>query len=55
MALPFAYTIYGPARLFVDPTLSDLPAWAVQAVWLQFLLFADDLLKSISAWYQWLR
>jgi ABC-2 type transport system permease protein len=37
-ALPFAYTLYGPARLFVDPSLERFGAlFAGQALWLLVL------------------
>lgn len=51
MALPFAYTIYGPARLFVDPTLERFANLvAVQAIWLAVLTLFTSLIyqKSIT-------
>jgi ABC-2 type transport system permease protein len=36
--LPFSYTVYGPARFFVDPSLSRLfPLVAGQVFWLVLL------------------
>ncbi len=37
-SLPFAYTVYGPARLFVDPSLSRFGQLVLfQGVWLLVL------------------
>ena len=37
-ALPFAYTLYGPARLFVEPTLERFGALALaQGVWIALM------------------
>lgn len=51
MALPFAYTVYGPARLFVDPTLERFVGLvSMQIIWLftlgLFTLFAFNKASS---------
>jgi ABC-2 type transport system permease protein len=50
--LPFAYTIYGPARLFVEPTPQRAAALlGGQLLWLAVLAFALGLLfRRAVAW-----
>ncbi len=51
LALPFAYTIYGPARLFVSPDLARFAALLLgQALWLAALLVLLTLVyrKSVT-------
>jgi ABC-2 type transport system permease protein len=52
-ATPFAYTIYGPARLFVSPDLTRFATLLVgQAIWLAIMAFITGL--AFRRGMQWL-